>query len=160
MPTPRGVRSGFAAAEPFRFRAVRLFARREAPAAVARASHVTPITACPSCRARKAQGRNGFNRARPAGQKPRLAGGQLLEVDAALRRGAPCHGFDTNLWTLFRVAVVIRCPDLAFAFGRHGRLRLEMTTIAASHETVDSRLSGGNRAEAFVSCRWAYRGNG
>ena len=43
-----------------------------------------------------------------AGRLPRLNERQLSEVDRALRQGAPAHGFKTNLWTLPRVANVIR----------------------------------------------------
>ena len=42
-----------------------------------------------------------------AGRKPKLSENQLRRVDAALRKGAQANGFDTNLWTLPRVALVI-----------------------------------------------------
>ena len=43
-----------------------------------------------------------------AGRLPRLDDGQLSLVDRALRQGAPAHGFNTNLWTLPRIANVIK----------------------------------------------------
>lgn len=43
-----------------------------------------------------------------AGRKPRLEEGQLKKVDQALRQGARFHGFGTDLWTLPRVASVIK----------------------------------------------------
>jgi len=42
-----------------------------------------------------------------AGRKPKLEPQQLRRVEEALRRGAKAHGFDTDLWTLPRVAVVV-----------------------------------------------------
>ena len=42
-----------------------------------------------------------------AGRKPKLEQRQLRQLDRALRQGARAHGFDTDLWTLPRVAQVI-----------------------------------------------------
>jgi transposase len=42
-----------------------------------------------------------------AGRKPKLEAPQLRQVDKALRQGARAHGFDTDLWTLPRVASVV-----------------------------------------------------
>lgn len=42
-----------------------------------------------------------------AGRKPRLTAKQLCQVEKALRQGARAHRFDTDLWTLPRVATVI-----------------------------------------------------
>lgn len=39
-----------------------------------------------------------------AGRKPRLQPEQLEQLDQALREGARAHGFQTDLWTLPRVA--------------------------------------------------------
>src|SRR5262245_53178441 len=107
MPTPRGARRDFAALEARRFQAARLFVRGESQAAVARALNVTPMTACRWYRAWKAEGRAGLKGAGRAGRKSRLDVQQLVEVDAALRRGAHAHGFTIDLWTLPRIATVI-----------------------------------------------------
>ena len=42
-----------------------------------------------------------------AGRKPKLDPPQLRQVDKALRQGARAHGFDTDLWTLPRVAKIV-----------------------------------------------------
>ena len=42
-----------------------------------------------------------------AGRKPKLEPQELRPVEEALRMGARAHGFDTDLWTLPRVAVVV-----------------------------------------------------
>jgi len=41
------------------------------------------------------------------GRTPRLSDAQLEQAEQALLEGAKAHGFDTDLWTLDRVAAVI-----------------------------------------------------
>jgi transposase len=41
------------------------------------------------------------------GPDPKLSTAQLAKVEAALLQGARANGFDTDLWTLERIAVVI-----------------------------------------------------
>ena len=43
----------------------------------------------------------------PTGPDPKLSDTQLAKVEEALLQGAMANGFDTDLWTLERVAVVI-----------------------------------------------------
>jgi transposase len=43
----------------------------------------------------------------PTGPNPKLSTAQLAKVEQALLQGAQANGFDTDLWTLERVAVVI-----------------------------------------------------
>src|SRR6266536_3190499 len=43
----------------------------------------------------------------PTGQATRLSEQQLAAIDQALRQGARAHGFDSDHWTLTRVATVI-----------------------------------------------------
>ena len=43
----------------------------------------------------------------PTGHTPRLSDAQLAAVRQALRQGARAHGFDTDHWTLERIATVI-----------------------------------------------------
>jgi transposase len=44
----------------------------------------------------------------PTGYAPRLSQTQLHAIDQALHAGARAHGFDTDHWTLARVATVIQ----------------------------------------------------
>jgi transposase len=44
----------------------------------------------------------------PTGTAPRLSEAQLAAVDQALRQGARANGFDTDHWTLARIATVIQ----------------------------------------------------
>src|SRR6266545_6252208 len=43
----------------------------------------------------------------PTGQAPRLSDQQLHTIDQVLRQGARAHGFDSDHWTLARIATVI-----------------------------------------------------
>ena len=43
----------------------------------------------------------------PTGPDPKLSAAQLAQVEQALLQGAQANGFETDLWTLERVAVVI-----------------------------------------------------
>jgi transposase len=52
-------------------------------------------------------GLEGLRSAGPTGYAPRLSDSQLVAIDQALRQGARAHGFDTDHWTLARVATVI-----------------------------------------------------
>jgi transposase len=52
-------------------------------------------------------GLEALRSAGPTGPSPRLSDQQLAAVDQALRKGARAHGFDTDHWTLARVATLI-----------------------------------------------------
>jgi transposase len=59
----------------------------------------------------------------PTGSAPRLSDRQLAAVDQALRKGARAHGFDTDHWTLARVATVIeRLTGVAYHPGHVWKL--------------------------------------
>ncbi|NWF84420.1 MAG: winged helix-turn-helix domain-containing protein [Bryobacteraceae bacterium] len=55
----------------------------------------------------KSGGMRALDGAGRAGRKPKLDAPQLRQVEQALRKGARANGFDTDLWTLPRVALVI-----------------------------------------------------
>jgi transposase len=90
-----------------RLQAARLFARGTSQGAVAKALGVTRVSAHHWFHAWKAQGRAGLKGAGRAGRRPRLSPAQLTEVERAIRAGPAAHGFDTDLWTLPRIATVI-----------------------------------------------------
>ncbi len=52
-------------------------------------------------------GRAGLKKTGRAGRKPKLTSGQLRQVARGLQRGPEALGFDTTLWTAWRVAVLI-----------------------------------------------------
>lgn len=98
----------FGALERRRMRAVRLFEQGETQAAVARRLGVSRTTVMRWAQALEAQGREGLRAAGRAGRKPRLTTEQLAQVEQALLEGPLAFGYATELWTLPRVAEVIR----------------------------------------------------
>ena len=90
-----------------RLQAARLFARGASQAAVAKALDVTRVSAHAWFHAWKAKGRAGLKGAGRLGRKPRLSPAQLVDVERAIRAGPGAHGFQTDLWTLPRIATVI-----------------------------------------------------
>jgi transposase len=105
MSTPR---RDFVALEARRLHAARLFARGESQAAVAQQLGVTRVSAHHWYHAWKARGRPGLKGAGRAGRKPQLSIAALAAVEGALRAGPAAQGFRTDLWTLPRVADVIK----------------------------------------------------
>src|SRR5579863_10407403 len=92
-----------------RRRAARLFAKRNVTqAAVARELKVSRMSVSRWHRQWKKSGSDALKAAPRAGRKPRLDARQLQRVEAALRKGARSHGFSADLWTLPRVATVIK----------------------------------------------------
>jgi transposase len=91
-----------------RRQAARLFDQDESQAAVARRLRVSRQSVSRWYRQWQHGGRAALRGAGRAGRKPRLSARQRAQLDAALRRGAEAHGFPTPLWTLPRVAQVIR----------------------------------------------------
>jgi transposase len=55
----------------------------------------------------KSGGVRALNAAGRAGRKPKLDLRQLRKVERTLRQGSRANGFDTDLWTLPRVALVM-----------------------------------------------------
>jgi transposase len=59
----------------------------------------------------------------PTGPTPRLSNAQLAAIDRALRQDARAYGFDTDHWTLARVATVIeRLTGVAYHPGHVWKL--------------------------------------
>jgi transposase len=103
-PSPQDER---AALEARRLQAAELFAQGRPQAEVARELGVSRQSAH-VWHARFQQGGVDALRSRgPTGPDPKLSAAQLAQVEQALLAGAMANGFDTDLWTLERVAVVI-----------------------------------------------------
>jgi transposase len=109
MPTNRRPRPAEerAAREARRLRAADLFAQGRSQAKVARDLGVSR-QAVSVWHTRFTEGGLDALRSRgPTGPDPKLSDVQLARVEQALLAGAMANGFDTDLWTLERVAVVI-----------------------------------------------------
>jgi transposase len=96
-----------AAREARRLHAAELFAQGRSQAEVARTLGVSRQSAH-VWHARFTQGGVEALRSRgPTGPDPRLSPADLARIEQALLQGAKANGFDTDLWTLERIAVVI-----------------------------------------------------
>jgi transposase len=96
------------ACEAARLRAAELYAQGRTITQVAELVGVT-YEAARRWRARWAQGGvKALRRRRATGRPPRLSAAQVTAVEQALLACAQANGYDTNLWTLARVAQVIQ----------------------------------------------------
>jgi transposase len=93
--------------EQVRLQAGELFAAGRSQAEVAHQLGVARQNASRWHAQRRARGLDGLRSAGPTGHAPRLSEAQLDAVRQALRQGARVHGFDTDHWTLVRIARVI-----------------------------------------------------
>jgi transposase len=108
MSSPFRQRRDFEALEERRKHAARLFAAGKLMlAAISRQLNVSRQSVSRWYRQWKRAGGAGLKGAGRAGRKPRLNKSQMRQLDVALRKGARAHGFNTELWTLPRVATVI-----------------------------------------------------
>lgn len=90
-----------------RFKAEKLFTAGIHRAEIARRCKVTRTAVHYWYTTWQRQGKDGLRRGRP-GPKPRLTAKKLVKVKQTLREGPLAAGYDTNLWTLARIAKVIR----------------------------------------------------
>ena len=108
MSTPIRKRRDFVALEQRRKHAARLFAAGKLTlAAISRQLGVSRQSVSRWYKQWKRAGGAGLKGSGRAGRKPRLDKKQLHQVEIALRKGACAHSFNTDLWTLPRVAIVI-----------------------------------------------------
>jgi transposase len=88
-----------------------------------------------------AGGLQALRSAGSTGPTPRLADAQLHAVDQALRQGARANGFDTDHWTLDRVATVIeRLTGVAYHPGHVWKLlrhRLHYRLLRPARRAVE-----------------------
>ena len=89
-------------------RAADLFEQGVHPAEIARRLGVTHQIVSEWRKAWRRAGRDGLRGAGRAGRKPKLSQEQLHQVEVALAAGAEANGYPNDLWTLPRVAEVIR----------------------------------------------------
>src|SRR3982750_1038216 len=86
-------------------------------------------------------GLQALRSAGPTGYAPRLSDQQLHAIDQALREGARAHGFDSDHWTLERVATVIeRLTGVAYHRGHVWKLlrhRLHYRLLRPARRAVE-----------------------
>ncbi|HEX5881422.1 MAG TPA: winged helix-turn-helix domain-containing protein [Actinomycetota bacterium] len=89
--------------------------------------------------------------------RPRLSDQQLHDLDQALRPGARAHGFDTDHWTLVRIATVIeRLTGVAYDPGHVWKLLRQsdaMLAAAGPRKRSPPRPSAVSRGfAALIGC--------
>jgi transposase len=104
----RGRRRDFQALEERRMQAADLFEQGVIPAEIARRVGVSHQIVSDWRAAWRRAGRDGLRGAGRAGRLPKLSPAQLQQVELTLAEGAAANGYLTDLWTLARVAEVIR----------------------------------------------------
>ena len=89
-------------------RAADLLEQDVIPAEIARRVGVAHQVVSEWRKAWRQGGREALRSAGPAGRKSRLNAAQLEQVESALVNGAAANGYQTDVWTLPRVAEVIQ----------------------------------------------------
>jgi transposase len=95
------------ALEERRLHAAELFAQHVHQAEVARILGVSRQTVSRWHQRWQADGTAGLSSRGAPGRPPRVSDAQLAQAEQALLEGAKAHGFDSDLWTLDRIATVI-----------------------------------------------------
>jgi len=108
IPPLRRRRSDYLTEQQRRISAAKLFRGGVSQAAVARELGVSRQAASRWHDLWKAGGKTALAGAGRTGRKPRLSGSDLCRLEAILLAGAPAQGYETDLWTLKRIAQVIR----------------------------------------------------
>lgn len=107
MGNPAGVKRDFDALERRRFESFRLLRKGLSEAEVARQLGVHRQSVNRWATQIEEQGRDGLRKAGRAGRKSRLSDADLKRLESGLKRGPEALGYETNLWTLERVAELI-----------------------------------------------------
>jgi transposase len=108
MGNPAGVKRDFDALERRRFKAFGLLQKGVSEAQVARQVGVHRQSVNRWAKQIEEQGRVGLKGAGRAGRKSRLGEADLKRLEQRLKGGAEALGYETNLWTLERVAALIK----------------------------------------------------
>lgn len=108
MGNPAGVKRNFDALEKRRFAAVKLLETGVHQSEVARRVGVHRQSVSRWAIALRNQGRQSLRQAGRAGRLPRLTSTQQEELKTALVKGPQAYGYDTALWTIGRVAALIK----------------------------------------------------
>jgi transposase len=108
MGNPAGVRRNFPALEQRRLRAARLLQEGVHQSEVARRVGAHRQSVSRWAQQLEAAGLPGLRKAGRAGRKPRLSPGDLQKIERGLKRGPQALGYETGLWTAWRVAHLIQ----------------------------------------------------
>src|SRR6266851_6664184 len=107
MGNPAGVRRDFQALEQRRLRAARLLKKGVHQSEVARQVGAHRQSVSRWAQQLEAAGLSGLRKAGRAGRKPRLSAEDLKKIERGLKHGPEALGYETGLWTAWRVAHLI-----------------------------------------------------
>jgi len=141
-----------------RERAAELFAQGVPTCAVARRLGVARQTAV-SWRARWREGGAAALRSRGPSRRPAVPDSQLPVIEKALLKGADAHGFDADVWTAARVAVVIQ-QVTGVELGARAVQRLLYERLGWSVQPMASRQRSAQSAETAATGVPAGQGAG
>lgn len=108
MGFPKGLKRDFDELEKRRLKAAELFDKGHTQAEVRRKLNISAQSASRWHSSWKAGGKDSLRKAGRAGRLPRLTAEQKDQVKAALIEGPEAHGYSTALWTIGRVAALIK----------------------------------------------------
>jgi transposase len=101
-------RNDYGAEQRLRVGSAKLFRQGCSQAEVARRLGISRQTASRWHAAWQSGGKEALAGAGRTGRQPKLSAEQLCRLEAILLGGAPAQGYETDLWTLKRIAQVIR----------------------------------------------------
>src|SRR5208283_1814438 len=152
--TPFRQRRDFAGMEQRRVTAARLFGEGKTQADVARALGVSRQSVSRWHARYRSGGVKRLKGAGRAGRRPRLDAKQLQRVDRVLRQGSQAHGFETDLWTLPRIAVVIERETGVRYHAGHVWRRLQQLGWTLQRPAKQARERNQAAVRAWISQRW------
>jgi transposase len=150
----------FKALERRRLKAAALFGAEKSQAEVAKALGVTAQSSHRWYRAWQRDGEVGLKAAGRAGRNPKLTAEQLARVEQELLRGPTAQGYATEVWTLPRIAQVIRkLTGVQYHPGHVWRLlrALEWSVQRPEHRAKERN---DEAIERWVKRRWPQRKRG
>ena len=131
-----------------------MFAGGATQAEVAQLLEVSRVTAMRWHQAWSKRGAAGLERAERLGRPPQLADKDLDRIDRQLRRGAQALGYETDLWTLQRVAEVIHeKTGVRYHIGHVGRV-LRRMGWSLQRPTTRARERDEAAIQQWVKARW------
>lgn len=134
--------------------AAELFRGGATQAEVAHTLEVSRVTAMRWHQAWKKRGGRGLELAERLGRPPQLSDKQLARIDRTLRKGAQALGYETDLWTLQRVAEVIEeKTGVRYHVGHVGRV-LRRMGWSLQRPTTRARERDEQAIQQWVKVRW------
>ncbi len=142
-------RRDFAGLQQRRMQAAYLYAHGASQAEVARTFGVSRQAASSWYATWRRGGTAALRGAGRAGRRPRRSPAELAAVDQALRKGPAAFGFDTELWTLGRIARVIeRLTGVGYHPGHVWRLLRQL------HWSVQRPARRASERDQQAIARW------